>query len=161
MVAALLGGGCGYYSFTGVAIPEHVNTIAIPVLEDRARSSLPNLGDELTEMLIGRFVSQTRLSLVSDDLGADTVLSGTIDRYDNRPASVGGQERATTNRVSITVTVVYADRLKNEDMISRRSFSAFGEYDPLEDGLEGESDAAREALEQIADDIFNAATSNW
>lgn len=155
-------GGCGYYSFTGAALPQHVNTIAIPAFEDQARSSLPNLGNELTELLIDRFVSQTRLSLVSDESGADTVLSGAIDRYSNRPASVGGEERATLNRVDITVTVQFADRLKGQDLIPRRSFSAFGQYDPLaENGLEGEAKAASDALTQIADDIFNAGTSNW
>jgi hypothetical protein len=153
--------GCGYYSFSGAALPEHVNTIAIPVFDDQARSSLPNLADELTELLIERFVRQTRLSLVSDDSGADTVLSGAIDRYTNRPASVGGQERATLNRVEIGVTVQYADRLKGQDLVPRRSFSAFGEYDPVEDGLDGEAGAASDALTQIAEDIFNAATSNW
>lgn len=154
-------GGCGYYSFTGAALPQHVNTIAIPVLEDQARSSLPNMADELTELLIDRFVRQTRLSLVSDESGADTVLSGAIDRYSNRPASVGGQERATLNRVDISVTVQFTDRLKGQDLIPRRTFSAFGEYDPVAKPLEGESDAASAALAQIADDIFNAATSNW
>jgi hypothetical protein len=98
---------------------------------------------------------------VSDELNADTVLSGAIDRYDNRPASVGGQERATLNRVNITVTVQFADRLKGQDLVPRRTFSAFGEYDPIADGLDGESDAASDALAQIADDVFNAATSNW
>lgn len=161
MVAAISIAGCGYYSSTGAVLPEHVNTIAIPVFEDQARSSLPNLTDELTELLIDRFVRQTRLSLVTDDLGADAVLSGAIDRYSNRPASVGGQERATLNRVDITVTVQFTDRLKGQDIVPRRSFSAFGEYDPVADGLDGETVAASEALKQIADDIFNAATSNW
>jgi hypothetical protein len=153
--------GCGYYSFTGASLPEHINTIAIPVFEDQARSSLPNLSDELTELLIERFVRQTRLNLVSDDSGADAVLSGAIDRYTNRPASVGGQERATLNRVEITVTVQFADRLKGQDLVSSRSFSAFGEYDPIENGIDGESTAASDALVQIAEDVFNAATSNW
>lgn len=153
--------GCGYYSFSGAALPEHVQTISIPVLEDRARSSLPNLADQLTELLIDRFVRQTRLSLVADESGADTVLLGGIERYDNRPASVGGQERATLNRVNISVTIQFTDRLKGQDLVPTRTFSAFGEYDPVADGLDGEAEAASDALAQIADDIFNAATSNW
>jgi len=157
----MAGAGCGYYSFTGAALPSHVNTIAIPVFDDRARSSLPNLADELTELLIDRFVRQTRLSLVSAEPDADTILSGSIERYDNRPASVGGQERATLNRVDISVTCRFVDQLKGDEIIQSRSFSAFGEYDPVADGISGETDAARAALEKIAEDIFNAATSNW
>lgn len=161
LVCALAAGGCGYYSFTGAALPSHVNTIAIPVFDDQARSSLPNLADELTELLINRFVRQTRLSLVSNEPDADTILTGSIQRYDNRPAAVGGQERATLNRVDITVTCRFVDQLKGDDIIQSRSFSAFGEYDPVESGIEGELAAAGQALEKIAEDIFNAATSNW
>ena len=42
-----------------------------------------------------------------------------------------------------------------------RTFSGFDDYDPLEGGLEAEEAAALAALENIADDLFTAATSNW
>ena len=161
LLMALVGSACGTYSFTGTAIPEHVETIAIPIFEDGSRSAIPNLSDALTELLIDRFVNQTRLRLSSDEATAHTVLTGRIERYINRPAAVGGDERAAVNRVNLSVTVQYLDRLKGIEMVPRRTFTAFGEYDPLEDGIEGEEEAAVAALEQIADDIFNAATSDW
>ncbi|MDX1429874.1 MAG: LPS assembly lipoprotein LptE [Rhodothermales bacterium] len=153
---------CGYYSFTGAVIPSHLNTIAIPLAEDNSISTLVSLDESLTALLVDRFVGQTRLSLQPDQQQADALLTSRIDRYVNQPASVGGQERATLNRVTISVTTDYIDRTKDE-VIFTRSFSSFEEYDPTdpERGLSGEEDAARAVLEKIADDIFTAATSNW
>lgn len=157
----LLWVGCAYYSFTGAALPEHVETIAIPLFEDVSRSAQPNLSEDLTEELIRRFVRQTRLSLADDEADASLVLIGRIEGYRNDPVAVTGQERAALNRVTIRVSVRYLDQVEEEEVLNR-SFSAFGEYDPLGDaGFEGELIAAQEALESIAGDIFTAATSDW
>ncbi len=154
--------GCAYYSFTGAVIPSHLNTVAIPLAEDNTVSTLVDLDESLTSLLIDRFVGQTRLSLQPDQEQADALVFVRINRYQNQPASVGGQERATLNRVTISVTTEYVDRTKDEVIFSR-TFSSFEEYDPAdpERGLSGEEDAARAVLEKIADDIFTAATSNW
>lgn len=154
--------GCGYYSFTGASIPSHLQTIAIPLVQDNSVNTLTGLDEQFTEMLLQRFVRQTRLRLETNEDDADAVLSVRIDRYGNAPTSVGGNERATLNRVTMAVYVRYSDRTNSTDVLDR-SFTSFEEYDPSdpEQGLTGESDAARAALEKIADDIFTAATSNW
>lgn len=155
------GSGCGSYSFTGSALPPHVETISIPIFEDQTRSGIPNLSDSITELLIDRFINRTRLRMAANTIDSDTILSGSVLRYRNQPAAVGGEETATVNRVNITVTARFEDRVKGRDMVPERTFTAFGEYDPVADGIEGENVAAADALRQIADDIFTAATSNW
>lgn len=153
--------GCGYYSFTGASIPEHLSTIAIPLVEDNSVNTLTALDESFTEMLVQRFVRQTRLRLETDEASSDALLVARITRYTNVPTSVSGDEVATLNRVTISVSVDYKDQTKNADLLNR-SFSAFDEYDPAgSGGLSGEQDAAMSALTKIADDIFTAATSNW
>lgn len=154
--------GCGHYSFTGASIPSHLRTIAVPQAEDNSVSTLNTMDEDLTELLLDRFVRQTRLALQPDEGTADVVLSTRIDRYSNVPTSVSGDERATLNRVTIQVFAQYRDQTEESDLISQ-TFSSFEEYDPTdpERGLSGEEDAARAVLEKIADDIFTAATSNW
>lgn len=154
--------GCAYYSFTGATIPSHLSTIAIPLVEDATISTVTTMDEEMTALLVDRFVGQTRLSLQPDETQADVVLRARIERYMNQPASVGGQERATLNRVTISVSVEYVDRTKDETLFTR-SFSSFEEYNPVdpERGLAAEEDAVLAILEQIADDVFTAATSNW
>lgn len=152
--------GCGYYSFTGATIPTHLNTVAIPLAQDNTVSPLTTMDDILTQLLIDRMVGQTRLSLEPTETEADAVLSAIISQYRNEPTSVSGEEVAQLNRVTITVSARYLDRVEDEEIL-QRSFSSFAEYDPLAQGVEGEEQAAQTALQNIADDIFTAATSNW
>ncbi|MGI9175429.1 MAG: LptE family protein [Rhodothermales bacterium] len=152
--------GCGYYSFTGATIPEQLNTIAVPLAENNATSPVATLDQDLTELLINRFVGQTRLSLEQNEPDADAVLNTSIQRYANEPTSVSGDERATRNRVTLAVAVDYIDQTTDEPLL-QRTFTGFSEYDPIAEGLSGEEQAAQAALEIIADDIFTAATSNW
>ncbi len=152
--------GCGYYSFTGASIPAHLNTIAIPIVEDNSASPVTALSETATRLLTDLFVGQTRLSLEPDEDEADVVLTARIDRYENAPASVSAEERAEINRVTITVSVRYFDRLENKEVL-QRTFSSFGDYEPAVAGLQGEIDAAQRAMVNITNDIFTAATSNW
>ncbi|MEM8487545.1 MAG: LptE family protein, partial [Bacteroidota bacterium] len=108
-VASLAGSGCGYYSFTGASIPDNLNTIAIPLVIDNSLNTIPELSDQLTEALVNLFVNQTRLSLVENEDEADALLSVEIQRYNNAPSSISGEEVAATNSVTITVKVVYED----------------------------------------------------
>lgn len=160
LLIALAGTGCGYYSFTGASIPEHLSTIAIPLAQDNTTSPLTNLSDALTQRLVRRFVGQTRLKLQPEEEEADAILTATLDRYTNQPAGVSAEDQAELNRVTVGVTVVYQDRVQNKELL-RRSFTGTAEYDPQVTGLSGEETAADQALDAIADDIFTAATSNW
>ena len=151
--------GCAYYSFSGASIPSHLNTIAIPLAQDRSTSPLTVLDESLTELLIDRFVRQTRLTLVEDEAEADLLLTVRIDRYSNAPTAITGREQAQFNRVTLSVFARYYNRLDDEAL--ERNFSNFDDYDPLAGGLEAEEVAALGALKNIADDLFTAATSTW
>ncbi len=159
LVVALLSSGCMFYSFTGATIPSHINTVAVPLASDRTDSPLATLDDIMTQAIITQFVNQTRLRLESNEQEADAVLDLTIQQYQNEPTAVG-TDQAARNRVSISVAVRYIDRVNEEDILDR-TFNASEEYDPIELGTAGEEEAARAALNTIAEDIFTAATSDW
>lgn len=158
VLASILSSGCAYYSFTGASIPEHLSTVAVPLVDDNTVSTVTGMDDELTRLLVDRFVRQTRLSLETNESGADALLEVDITRYVNQPTSVSGQEQATRNRVTVTARVTYTDQVNDVELVSR-TFSAFEEYDPFDPSQE--EIAAFAALEKIADDVFTAATSNW
>lgn len=149
---------CGHYSFTGATIPEHIQTVAIPLTEDLSANPLTDLGGELTRLLVDRFVGQTRLQLETDESQSDALLTTAIQSYSVQPAAVGGENQATLNRLSISVRATYADREQDQPQFDR-TFSGSLEYDPV--SLANEEEAAHEILGDIADDIFTAATSNW
>lgn len=159
LVLGLAATGCAYYSFTGATIPSQLNTVAIPLAVDNTISPVNTLDQNLTDLLTDRFIGQTRLRLETNEPEADAVLTTRIESYENEPTSVGGDEQATRNRVTIRVAVTYYDQVEDRELLEQ-TFSSFGEYDPA-DGSNGEVTAAEEALDNIADDVFSAATSDW
>ena len=152
--------GCAFYSFTGANIPSHLETIAIPIAQDNTSSPLNTTGSDLTGLLTDRFVDRTSLSLTTNDTEADALLTARIQRYTNQPTGVSGDERATTNEVRITVQVRYIDQKKDKELVTQ-TFTGTATYNPAEAGLQGERQAAQNALQNVADDIFSTSTSDW
>ena len=152
--------GCVRYSFTGTSIPADVQTIYIPFFQDQSQSGLGDLSDRLNQALVQRFINQSRLSLENDQESADAYIEGAIQNYINRPFSVAGNEQANLNEVQITVRALfqYAD---DEEPLWNKNFSGNATYDVLDNPVDGEIEAARLALEQIANNMFNDAVSNW
>jgi len=85
---------------------------------------------------------------------------GNIQSYRNRPFSVGGDEQANLNEIQIVVraTFQFAD---SDDPEYSKTFSGSATYDVLENPVDGEIEAAEAALQQIANNAFNDAVSNW
>lgn len=157
---AFLLGGCFRYSFTGTSIPEDVNTIYIPFFADQSSGGVGNLSDLLNEALVNRFVNQTRLQLANSRTGADAVLEGAIVNYTNEPFSVTGEGQSSSNEVTISVRATFQYTSKEQAEWSS-TFRGSDTYDTNENPIEGENNAAIEALNQLADNMFNDAVSGW
>lgn len=156
----LIGNGCLKYSFTGTTIPADVQTIFIPFFPDRSNSGLGDLSDRLNNALIERFVNQSKLRLASSEDEADAILDGSITSYSNLPFSITGDEQANQNQVKIVVKASFL-YTKNPEPEWDKPFNGNFTFDPTEDPITGEQTAADEALEQIANNMFNDAVSNW
>ncbi len=156
----LLLSGCISYSFTGTSIPSDVNDIYIPFFPDRSQSGLGDLSDRLNRALVNRFVNQSRLSLADEQQNADSFVEGAIQNYINRPFSVGGDEQANLNEIQITVRASF-QYANDEEPLWTKSFSGNATYDVLQNPVDGELEAAETALQQIANNMFNDAVSNW
>lgn len=152
--------GCFRYSFTGTSIPEDVNSIYIPFFADQSTSGVGNLSDRLNEALVDRFINQTRLQLANNRGAADAVLEGSIIRYTNEPFSITGEQQTSLNEVTISVRATFQYTNKEQAEWSK-SFQGSDTYDTNESPIEGETNAAVEALSQIANNMFNDAVSGW
>lgn len=159
-VPVLLFTGCISYSFTGTSIPSDVRSIYIPFFADRSQSGLGDLSDRLNRALINRFVNQSRLSLADDQDMADSFVDGAIQSYINRPFSIGGDEQANRNEVQITVQATFQFAADDEPLWNK-SFRGSATYDVLENPVDGELEAAEQALQQISNNMFNDAVSSW
>jgi hypothetical protein len=161
LLAVLLGcTACFRYSFSGVSIPNEVQTIFIPFFPNQAPTAVPGLPDQINTALIDRFVNQSRLRLSNDRNLADAVIDGVIVSYSNKPFSIASNERASLNRVEIAVRATFKYRTEDQPKWNK-NFSGFGEYDPAEDPIGGENEAAQLAIQQLVENMFNEALGGW
>lgn len=160
LLIAFMLSGCFRYSFTGTSIPDDVNSVYIPFFADQSSGGIGNLSDQLNTALVNRFINQTKLQLSNSRNAADAVLEGSIISYANEPFSVTGEGQSSLNEVTISVraTFQYTDKEQAE---WSSTFNGSDTYDTNESPIEGETNAAVEALNQIADNMFNDAVSGW
>lgn len=119
-----------------------------------------DLTDRLNRALINRFINQSRLSFTNNEDDADATLIGAIQKYQNRPFSIGGDEQANINQIQITVRATFKFADVDEPEYSK-SFTGSATYDVLTNPVDGEIEAAEEALQEIANTAFNDAVSSW
>lgn len=148
---------CGVYSFTGAAIEGR--TINVHFIENNARTVVPSLSATLTEKLRQRILSQSSLSQVNNDM-TDYDVSGAINGYDVTVASVTGKETSLLNRLTITVSITFKNKL-NEKANFVQSFSRFADFSSDQNIQNVEVKLISEISDQLADDIFNKAFVNW
>lgn len=150
------------YSFTGASIPQHLESIAIPLFDDRSASGEPNLREDFTNQLITKFIDDNSLQ-VRERVNADAVLDGTVLSLVDAPASVGaqgGNDEITSRRITLTVRVIYKDFVK-KTTIFEQSFSNYADYVNEGDITSFRNEAIQKAIDKITEDILLAVVSNW
>ena len=159
LLAALLAGACGIYSFSGTSIQPDVKSITINTFEYKALKVNPALSNNLSEALRTQFRKMTRLEQV--DMDGDLEISGDITGYDVRATAVTANEVAAQNRLTVTVKVNFANRKYPEDGFEGKNFSAYADY-PSEQSLDAvEQTLCAEIIDKIIEDIFNATVAQW
>ena len=158
-VTALIALEACSYSFTGASVPSYLKTIAIPTFSDRSGSGEFNLGEDLTNSLIQKFVDDNTL-IVSDKLNSDSILDGTIVSLTDAPVVVSGGENISSRRLTITVHAVYKDLVKRQTMFEK-NFSNYGDYPVDGDLVSARRGALESAIDKITEDILLGVVSNW
>ncbi|HCN04089.1 MAG TPA: hypothetical protein DIS79_00595 [Bacteroidetes bacterium] len=155
MVLAVAATAC--YSFRGGSVPEHLRTVSISSVLDNSGYGDPTFRETATETLVRRFRSDNSLQVVDDD--GDARLNGTILRVQDQIMNVQGADLEGQRKLSVTMEVEYFDAVKNRT-VWKRSFENFDVYD-ASNATEERAQAARKAIERIADDILLAVVSDW
>ena len=149
----------GCYSFSGASIPPHLNRVTVPLFEDATRAGIAQFRETITRKVIEKIESQSSLTIESDPARTDAVLSGVILSYSDEPSQLGSSsERAVTNRITIVVKGVFADRVKNTVLFSQ-TFVGFSDY--TVGSYSAQQTAIANAMDQAADALFNRMVSNW
>ena len=158
LLAAISFSACSY-SFTGASVPPHLQTIAIPIVQDRTGFGEAELSDLFTTGLQTKFLQDNTLQIADRDV-ADALLECTITSINDQPAIISGNEQIDARKITVTAKVVYRDLVMKKVMFDK-SFSNFGEYTSSGDIIAERRTAIETAIDQITEDILIGVVSNW
>ena len=159
MAAMPLLQSCGIYSFTGTSIQPDVKTITINYFEYKALKVNPNLSNQITEALKDKFTRLTKLEQV--DIDGDLEIIGEVTGYDVKATAITANEQAAQNRLTVNVKVAFVDRKYPENSFENKSFSAYADFDAMQQLDAVESSLCEEIVEKLCEDIFNGTVANW
>lgn len=145
-------------SFTGADVDENIKTVTIEIFENQAPLTNPNFTRIITEALRDKFISQTKLKLISE--GGDVNFRGGITNYATSPVAVSGSETASLTRLTITVAVEYSNKLDDTKNFNQ-SFTRFADFNSTQNLNQVEDALMTEISTQLVQDIFNRAFLNW
>ncbi|MBL7697743.1 MAG: LptE family protein [Chitinophagaceae bacterium] len=149
-------GSC--YSFKDVSIPPEVKTARVNYIENRASYVNPQLSPQLTERLRQKINNQTRLTLITSE-EADYDIHGEIRGYNLSTSGVSDQ-RAASNRLQITVHIVFKNRLDDKASFEADVSRSF-DFNSTISLQQAEQQQGEEILRNLTDEIFNRIFSNW
>lgn len=158
VIMAMVNFGCCTYSFTGASVPKHLETIAIPVADDRSGAGVPGLRELLTEEIINKFIDDNSLQ-VTERTTANAVIECTIVSFRDAPAIVSAGEDVSLRRVTIKVKVLYKDLVKRNTVFDQE-FTNYGDYPPGT-SIDERQSAIDVAIDKISEDILLAVVSGW
>jgi hypothetical protein len=149
---------CGIYSFTGASISNEITSVSVSNFNILAPSSPPILSNLLSETLKDKFNDETSLSILSNN--GDLQFEGEVTSYSLKPIAIQSDETAAQNRLTITVKVKYTN-LKDDEYNYNSSFSRFRDYSSTQELSSVEQQLLEEITQELIEDIFNKALTNW
>jgi hypothetical protein len=158
ILAIVIFGISGCYSFTGASLPAGIKSIAIPLATDNSSFAQSDVRQQLTDQLVQKFTRDGSLQ-VRDRSIADALLDVTITSISDQPIGVRTGEELTNKRVTITVQATYRDQKKQKTFWDK-SFQQTADY-PISQNLEGLNTALKNAEDKLSNELLLAVISNW
>ncbi len=154
----LLVGQPSCYSFKGISIDPSIGTFYVSIFDNLSNDSPPTLGQDFTEVLRDKIRNESRLNLKDTDPDID--FTGAISSFRVSAEAPEPGETTSFNRLTITVSVDYVNN-RNEDNKWKRSFSYFANFDANQNLLDVQDALITTISDQIVEDIFNYAFTDW
>lgn len=164
LIFFLLFVGCGFYSFSGSSL-SGLNTIGIPVFENQTLEY--GISESLTDTLINLFVRDNTLKVTSEKK-ADSVLKGTILKYERMAYTFDANENVKEYKVRIFVAVSFEDKKHKKTLWEEKNMEGWGIYSAVAiptssgaDSIETEDMGKARATKKLAEDILNKTVKGW
>ena len=150
--------GCSVYNFTGTGKID-AKTFQVNNFQNNAALVEPGIDRTFTQKLQNLIQNQTNLNLTSS--GGDLLYEGEITDYRISPMTATADQKASQNRLTVTIMVHFSNKNKEKDNFDKR-FSFFYDFDGTSQLIGSKlNDALDIIFERITQDIFNDSLAKW
>ena len=146
------------YSFSGASISPESKTFSVGYFQNLAPLVVPSLSNTFTEALKDRFLNQTKLDYIRSN--GDLSFEGQIIGYSIDPVAITGNDKASQNRLTITVKVKFTNK-QNPELNFDKEFKQFKDFPSNVSVVSVQNDLIKDVTNQLIDAIFNASVANW
>ena len=158
-ISIVLLSGC--YSFKGISIPPEANTFYVNDFKLRANNAPAQIDQLWSEALREKVRNESRLTY--SEQSPDIEFEGAIISY--RVEGTAPQEGNTValNKLTIGISVTYSNNAGDggKDDEWTQNFSFFKDFDATLDLNSVEEAFIDEIFEQLTENVFNKAFTNW
>jgi hypothetical protein len=148
------------YSTSGASISPDVKTVSIATFQNRAGTMRATMAYDLTNKLREKIEQNTKLYFVAD--GGDVSFEGEITNYTIETQALQSSDKVTKERLTVTINVKFVNIVEPQYNFS----SSFSRYEDYNVGGSETLETAEKRLfpiilDNLAEDVFNKAFSNW
>ena len=146
------------YSFKGISIPPDVKTFYLPPVQLTDYSAPPDTPEKFMEQMRQKIRSQSSLKWNETDPHIEFECSIVGFRVSNEGNQAGNE--VSLNKLTISVKVNFFNNNTEEDDWTK-TFSFGIPFDPSQDLQEVQDGYIDDIFEQITENIFNEAFTDW
>lgn len=148
----------GCYTFKGYSISDDLETFYVTNFQVNAPLAPPTINQTFQESLKLKILRESQLKFAERD--PDLVFDGSISGFDVRAVSPEPGERTAFNRLEIRVNIEYTDN-SNEENNWISNFTFFQDFPSNQNLLDVQDELIETIFDQLLEDIFNKAFTNW
>jgi hypothetical protein len=149
---------CSVYNFTGTGKID-AKTFQVNYFQNNAELIEPGIERTFTLKMQEIIQNQTNLNLTNSN--GDLLYEGEITDYRITPMTATADQKASQNRLSITINVRFSNKNKETDNFEKR-FSFYYDYDGSTQLIGSKLTEALDVIfERITQDIFNESLAKW
>lgn len=148
------------YSFKGISIPPEANTFFVEQFSVYPENIPPNEGQDFAELFKDKVRRESRLNY--SDTDPDIEFTGAITEYKVTAEAPKAGEETSVNRLTIAVTVEYINNVNPESSWKQaKRFPFFYDYPSDENLIDVQDEYIDIIFDQLTENIFNEAFTNW
>ncbi|MEM9850185.1 MAG: LPS assembly lipoprotein LptE [Bacteroidota bacterium] len=150
----------GIYGFKGTNFDPNIETFYVHPFELRANSAPPTITQTMEEGL--KLKIRQESSIDENDTQPDIEFKGRVTRFESRPQAPEAGEAIGFNRLTIAIEIEYIDNFHDDEKYNwKQTFSRFEDFGEAVNLLDVQDELIDVITQQIYEDIFNKAFTDW